>query len=57
MRNIKMYGVLGMNREYCVLNGEREVMAFLKSGELEREHIEEILLFTDGFDNPQGRPL
>lgn len=46
----------GMNREYGVLNGEPEAMAFLKSGEMEREHIEEILLFTDGLTIPREDP-
>ncbi len=35
-----------MNREYGVLNGEPEAMAFLKSGEVERDHIEEIEIAT-----------
>lgn len=46
----------GMNRQYGVLNGEPEAMAFLKSGELESEHIEQILLFTDGLTLPREEP-
>lgn len=46
----------GMNREYGVLNGEPEAMNFLNSGELVKEHIEDILLFTDGLTIPQENP-
>lgn len=46
----------GMNREYGVLNGEPEAMDFLKCGEVKREHIEEILLFTDGLTIPREDP-
>jgi hypothetical protein len=46
----------GMNTEYGVLNGDPKAMDFLDSGTFNRDHIEEVLLFTDGLTVPREEP-
>lgn len=42
----------GMNRDYGVLNGEREAEGFFRTGVEEVCNIKTVLLFTDGLDVP-----
>lgn len=46
----------GMNRDYGVLNGEPEAISFLKYGEVERDEVADVLLFTDGLFLPKEDP-
>lgn len=46
----------GMNREYGVLNGEKEADLFLNHGHEALDGVREILLFTDGLSIPKEKP-
>ena len=46
----------GMNRDYGVLNGEREAEDFFRTGVEPRRNIKTVLLFTDGLDLPCPTP-
>lgn len=46
----------GMNRDYGVLNGEKEAISFLIHGYEPLEGVREVLLFTDGFSIPREKP-
>lgn len=47
---------LGMNRDYGVLNGEREAEDFFLSGVQPARGVRTVLLFTDGLDIPDETP-
>lgn len=46
----------GMNRDYGVLNGEREAMEFFRTGAVPAEKVKSVLLFTDGLNVPCASP-
>ena len=47
---------LGMNRDYGVLNGEREAEDFFLTGLEPADDVRAVLLFTDGLDIPCEAP-
>ena len=47
---------LGMNRDYGVLNGEREAEEFFLAGLEPAGNVSAVLLFTDGLDIPSETP-
>ncbi|GAB6112333.1 protein phosphatase 2C domain-containing protein [Desulfomicrobium salsuginis] len=46
----------GMNRDYGVLNGEREAVGFFRAGAEPVGGVKSVLLFTDGLDVPCTSP-
>lgn len=46
----------GMNRDYGVLNGEREAVGFFRAGAEPVGGVKSVLLFTDGLDVPCASP-
>ncbi len=46
----------GMNRDYGVLNGEREAVGFFRTGVEPAGNVKSVLLFTDGLDVPCAAP-
>ncbi|WP_028577762.1 protein phosphatase 2C domain-containing protein [Desulfomicrobium escambiense] len=46
----------GMNRDYGVLNGEREAIGFFRAGTEPVGNVKSVLLFTDGLDVPCSSP-
>lgn len=46
----------GMNRDYGVLNGEREAVSFFRTGVEPAGNVKSVLLFTDGLDVPCASP-
>lgn len=46
----------GMNRDYGVLNGEREAVEFFRTGVEAADSVKGVLMFTDGLDVPCASP-